>query len=127
MSETAKHTEVGQTKLGMLTTVLFFAVAAYAGSQVFPFYYYAEEFKGLMESQASKAQVFTDDQIRRELSKKIKELDLPLDAEEIKINRFNDKIIIEAQYEEVLFIDLGEDRVYDLYTFKFHPRVERNI
>ena len=83
----------------------------------------------MMEAQAKKAGVFKDQAIRRNLVKRVKALELPVENPEssIKIERFHGKILISLEYEEVLFVDFGEDRVYDLWVFKFKPTVEQNI
>ncbi len=80
-----------------------------------------------MEAQATKASVFTDAQISKELFRHIKKLEIPIDdPDQLKINRFEGKILIQLQYQEVLSIDLGEDRIYDLWVFPFDARVERD-
>ncbi len=115
----------GISRIGLLFFLLIFSSALYLGFQIIPFYYYYYEFLGVMESQADKASVFSDAQIRKVLLKKIKELELPIgDPDELKINRFGGKIIIDLSYQEVLYIDIGE-KTYDLHVFKFNPHVER--
>jgi hypothetical protein len=116
----------GISRLGVLIFVLLVTIAVFVGNQVIPFYYYYYELLGLMESQAAKASVFSDAQIRKTITKKISELNIPINNhEDLKINRFGGKILIELYYEEVLFIEFGESWSYDLHTFKFNPRVER--
>ncbi|MCC6220319.1 MAG: DUF4845 domain-containing protein [Deltaproteobacteria bacterium] len=117
----------GIGRLSILLIILLVVSSVYVGNQVIPFYYYYHEISGLMENQAAKASIFSDEQIRKTLMKQIKKLELPIGEEEdLKINRFDGKILIELEYEEVLYLDLGEDRVYDLYVFKFNPRVQRS-
>ncbi|HQH28163.1 MAG TPA: hypothetical protein PLP17_12255, partial [Oligoflexia bacterium] len=50
----------GASRLGWLLLILFIVSAVFAGSQIFPFYYYYYEIEGLMQSQAAKATVFSD-------------------------------------------------------------------
>ncbi|MFN8391510.1 MAG: hypothetical protein U0136_14575 [Bdellovibrionota bacterium] len=117
----------GISRLGVLIFVLIIASCVFVGYQVFPFYYYYYELEGLMQAQADKASMFTDEEIRRTLLEKIAKLEIPLDdPDQLKINRFDGKIIIDYSYEEVLYIDLGE-KTYDLYVFPFHPHAERVI
>ncbi len=81
-----------------------------------------------MEAQAKVASMRTDAKIRRFLLKKIRELDLPIDDEDdLIIARFNGKIVIELEYEEVFFVEWGEDYYYELWVFHLHPRVERPL
>lgn len=116
----------GQTRLGLLLFLLLLVAGVWAGFKIIPFYYYYNEIQGLMDAQAAKASLFSDEKIRKELLKRIRKLEIPInDPEDLKINRFDGKIVIDLKYEEVLYIDLGEDRVYDLWIFKFNPHVER--
>jgi hypothetical protein len=119
----------GVTRTGVLITILLVLVGWLLGTQIATFYYSYYDILGLMEAQAKKASVFNDAQIRRTLVKRIKKLELPVENPEsaVKIERFHGKIILELKYEELLFVDFGEDRVYDLWVFKFHPRVEQRI
>lgn len=118
----------GMSRTGLLLVVLFISAGVFIGSQVLPFYYYYHELLGMMEAQARKASVFTDQEIRQTLLAEIKKLEIPIESpDELKVNRFNNKIVIELSYQEVLFLDLGGDRVYDLYVFEFNPRVEQPL
>jgi len=119
--------EKGISRIGVLFFVFLVAACVFVGNQVLPFYYYYYEIQGLFETQAAKASVFSDREIRKVLRKKIKHLEIPMDdLENLKISRFSGKITIELEYNEVLYIDLGDDRVYDLWVFRFHPFVERD-
>ncbi|MCB0325844.1 MAG: hypothetical protein KDD69_19835, partial [Bdellovibrionales bacterium] len=117
--------ELGISRLGILLLALILSALVFAGSQIFPFFYYYHELQGMMEAQAKKASVFSDQEMREVLMESIRKLEIPVESpDDLKINRVNDKIIIELEYDEVFFIDLGEDRVYDLHVFHFNPRVE---
>ena len=117
----------GGGRLGTLITILVLAAGVWASFQVMPFWLNYSELKNLMEAQAAKASVFSDHQIRKNILGKIKELELPIDdPDDVKINRFDGRIVIETEYEEVLFLDLGE-KTYDIYVFKFHPVVEHRL
>ena len=125
-SEFTLSSDRGGSRLGFLLFALFLTAGLWVGYKVIPFFYYYNEILGLMDAQAAKASMFSDAKIRKELLKRIKKLEIPLDdPEDLMINRVDGKIIIDLKYEEVLYIDLGEDRVYDLYVFKFNPHVER--
>lgn len=120
--------ERGASRAVILLFLLVLSAAIWVGFKVLPFFYYYNEILGLMDAQAAKASMFTDAKIRKELVKRIKKLEIPLDdPENLKINRVDGKIVIDLKYEEVLYLDLGEDRVYDLYVFKFNPHIERGF
>lgn len=130
-AEAQAKVEAGLSRLGVLIVILVLATSVFVGYQVFPFYYYYYEIQGLLEAQAKKASVFSDGEIRKNILERVKKLEIPLeDPDSLKINRFDGKIVIEFEYDEVLFLDLStpdQDRVYDLYTFHFVPRAEATI
>ncbi|MCC6933762.1 MAG: hypothetical protein IT292_11025 [Deltaproteobacteria bacterium] len=116
----------GIGSFAILLTLLIGGAAYIAGRQIFPFYYYYYEFLGQMEARARKASDETDEQIKTFLIQRAREMELPLANPEsdISIYRQDNKIIIEAQYEEVFYVDFGKGYSWDLWYFKFHPRVE---
>lgn len=118
----------GMSRLGLLFMLLLLTAGLYSAFQLIPIFYNYQEIEGFMEAQAKVASMRTDAKIRRFLVKKIRELDLPVESEEaLKIARFNGKIIIELEYEEVFFVEWGEDFYYELWVFHLHPRVERPL
>ena len=127
MTKNCTQSQKGANNIGILLFILFILSGVYVCSQVFPFYYSYYELKGLMESQAEKANEFKDGDIKRVLTRAIKKLDIPADPEELKINRFSGKIIIELKYSEVLFVDFGGGYDYDLWEFNFQPRAEKPL
>lgn len=115
----------GYTQLGLLLSLIFGGVIFYFCWQVVPFYYYYYDLQGLMQAQANKAQVLTDVQIRENLMEHIEKIGIPIDREDdLIINRSHNLISISLDYSEVLYVDLGEDRVYDLHIFHFQPHAE---
>ncbi len=115
----------GMSRLGILLAILIVSCGVFVGSQVFPFYYYYWEVQGLMEAQANKASVFTDREIRQTLTEALRKLKIPIENEDdLKINRVGGKIYIDLTYEEILYVDFGEGRDYDLHVFEFNPHVE---
>jgi hypothetical protein len=118
--------ERGIGSLGALLFVLLLVVAIFLGSQIIPFYYSFYEIQGLMQAQADKASELSDKEMYQNISQAIKRLNIPVDPkEDLKINRFNGKIVIELSYQEILYVDFGEGYDYDLWTFYFNPRGER--
>lgn len=127
MINKSTHTQTGASNLAILVFILCILAGVYVCSQVFPFYYSYYELKGLMESQAEKGGELKDGDIKRVLTKAIKKLDIPADPENLKINRYAGKIIIELKYSEVLFVDFGDGYDYDLWEFNFEPRAEKPL
>lgn len=129
-----RHAQSGMSRIVALFWIIVFALGIYAAFQAIPFFYYQEEIEGLMQSQAEKAQVFTDFEIRKNIMARVKELDMPIDDDNLQINRFQGKITIETEYDDTLFLDfsflpfLPEDwRELEVYTFHFHPFAEAEV
>lgn len=122
-----RRSERGLSQLGMLLTVLIIVCVGYVGVQVVPFYIYFFEIEGHFDAQAEKAIMKTDEEMREFLSQQIRRMNLPVDPSDLIIRRRGSTIIIELEYYETLVLDLGEDYYWELWTFEFHPRVEKKI
>ncbi len=124
-----KTLERGITKIGLLFCLLLILVGVLLGGQVIRFYYSYYDLLGLMEAQAAKASVINDEQMRYTITKRIKELEIPIEDPEAELNieRTASEISISITYSEVLFIDLGEGREYDLWEFQFNPKAEGTL
>lgn len=68
----------------------------------------------------------TDVGIREKLYEKINFLKIPAKKDDIVIKRTKNKIKISLNYQEVLFITIG-NKDYDLYIFNFSPSVQNII
>ena len=122
------HRQRGMSRLGVLLFILLLVAGLYTSFQLIPIFYAFQEIEGFMEAQAKVATMHSDAKIRRFLLKKIKELDLTIDDEEnLIIARFNGKIVIEMEYDEVFYVEWGDDFYYELWVFHLHPRVERPL
>jgi len=118
-----KASERGASKIGLLITVAIVGAIVYFATQVLTFYYSFYELEGLMEFQAKKGQIFKDQEMRRSIFERVKQLNIPIDdPEEIQINRVDGRVVIDARYAEVLYIEFG-GKTYDLYVFRFNPHV----
>jgi len=118
----------GQGKLSFLLFLLFCVACAYFGSQALPIWYDKEEILGLMESQAAKAQVITDEEIRDNILKRIKELNIPIKSQDdLLVFRTEGKITIELYYNEVIYLDIGSFFSKDLYIWKMCLKAEREV
>ncbi|MCC6955101.1 MAG: hypothetical protein IT290_13370 [Deltaproteobacteria bacterium] len=115
--------EQGLTLIGGLFLILVLGAVTWLGYHVIPFFYYNQELVGYIESQARKSQVFSDEEIRRNILRKLKDLEIPFeDPDLLKINRFNGEMVIELEYSEVLFFDYA-GYTKDLWVFDFPTRV----
>lgn len=113
--------------IGKLTLLVFgtiIGVAVYCGFQIIPFYYYYFELLNQMESAIRVASTNSDEEIRQKLMYHIKKMQMPIEPEDLKIYRYDGKMKISMQYDEVFFIT-WEDKDYDLHTFHFDATVER--
>ncbi|HMO18664.1 MAG TPA: DUF4845 domain-containing protein [Oligoflexia bacterium] len=118
----------GISTLGTLILLFILVSCVFSAFQIIPFYYSFYEIQGLMQAQADKAQVINDTEMRRTLSREMKKLNIPADPEEdLKINRYSGKIVLELSYEEVFFVDFGGGYDFDIWTFKFNPRGEAKL
>jgi hypothetical protein len=110
----------GGSSLGCLISLALFVAALYYGIHIGEVYIRYYQLVQEMRSQARLAPSLTDDVIRRRLTNRVTELDLPRDAHRFRIRRTPQPraIVIETQYEETLDLPLLH------YTFRFRPRVE---
>ena len=119
--------ESGVSNLGYLLTILVVLATVFSSYQILPFYYSYYELLGEMDAKAVMASELTDSKIIEGVKNVIRKNNIPVDVSELKINRFDDKIIISLSYQEVFFIDFGNGYDYDLWVFNFNPKVERRI
>ncbi len=119
--------EKGASNLSYMLTILVLLAGIFSASQILPFYYSYYELLGEMEAKAVNGREVSDQQIIEGVNNVIRKNNLPADIDSLKINRLDDKIIISLDYEEVFFVDFGSGYDYDLWVFKFSPRVEKNI
>ena len=115
----------GISQVGMLFLVAVVGAVLWVLFQVIPFFYDYYELEGQAVAQANKASLFTDAQIHKELSRWIRTMGIPIGSpEELKINRFDKKIVIELKYTEVLEFELL-GKYYELWEFPFELHVEK--
>lgn len=82
----------------------------FAAFQIVPFYYYYFEIRNQMAALIHSAGTLTDGEIRHRLSGAIERLGLPVKAEDLRIERNQQRISLTFRYHEVLFIGIwGRD------------------
>lgn len=118
------HKKLG---IGKLTVIIFGAIAfaiGWTAYHVLPFYYYFFELRSNMEQLAKMGSEFDDEEIRKKLKAKIKELGIPADPERLIVSRYDGLLKISLPYEEILYFTWdGKD--HDLHIFKFLAEAER--
>ncbi|MCU1309266.1 MAG: hypothetical protein JWO20_391 [Candidatus Angelobacter sp.] len=107
-------------RIKKLVSLLIFLVAVYLGWTLVPIYLASYQFQDSLVTLAkfSAAGVVprTDDQLREDVLKKAKELDVPLTPEAIKINREGPQAEISADYTVVVDLIGGKK-----LTLQFNP------
>lgn len=112
--------------VGKLTLLVFGTIVGagiYAAYHILPFYYCYFEITNQFEQAIKVASTYTDKEIRDKLVYHIKKLELPVEPDDLKIEREAGRMRISLPYEEVFFITWqGKD--YDIHTFQFHAYAE---
>jgi hypothetical protein len=108
----------GASNLGCLVSLALFAGALYYGINIGEVYLRYYQIVAEMRSQARLAPSLPNEVIRRRLSDRATDLDLPKEAHQFRIDRRPRSIVIETQYEESVDLPLFR------HTFRFRPRAE---
>lgn len=115
-----------QSGVGRLTILVFgtlAAVAVFCGYQILPFYYCYFEITNQMEQVIRVASTNTDKEIREKLLYHIKKLELPVEPDDLRIERDAGVMRISLPYREIFYVTWkGKD--YDLHTFEFNAYAE---
>jgi hypothetical protein len=116
--------EIGAISLKLLFVSALLFLVIHVGYKLIPMYMDSERMKDEMAIKASVSQVLKDEEIRADLAKKAKELELPLSETNFLLNRDEDRHImtISTMWEvEVHFL-------FNVYvrTFTFAPVVSED-
>jgi hypothetical protein len=107
-------------KIKKLVSLLIFLAAVYMGWTLVPIYLASYQFQDALVTIAKFADTGivprTDDQLREDVMKKAKELDVPLNPEAIKIIRGGPVVQISADYTVVVDLIGGKQ-----LTLQFNP------
>jgi len=115
----------GVSKLTVLVFAPLISVAIYSAYHITPFYYNYFELVNQMESLVKVAGVHTDEELKKKLSYHMKKLGIPGTIDQVKFDRFGDRMHIRLSYEETFWVTWqGVD--YDIHTFKFDADAEGN-
>ena len=116
-----------QRGMSRLTLLVFSAIGGaviYSAYNIVPFFYSYFEMHNQMLSIIGKADGLKDAEIRKRLLGFIKELDIPADPKQLKIERRSQNMRIQLNYEEVFSIPWRNDQELEIYTFPFLIDVE---
>jgi len=117
--------EKGASKFKVYLFLIFLFLVVHVGFKVVPMYMDAERLKDEMSMKAGLAQFLNDEEIRSDLVRKAKDLDLPLTAESFILQRDEDRrrMKVGTQWDvEVSFLWGAYIR-----TFHFEPVVDENF
>jgi hypothetical protein len=118
-----RHPQRGMSFLTFAVFGCLVGALVYALFQIIPIYYGYAEVENHFQSMVRLAGELDDHEMRTRLLYNINKLQIPIEPDELKIERDGSTIRISLPYEEVFYVTFqGKD--YDLYTFKFHAYAE---
>ena len=95
-----RRTERGEGRLGLIVMLLLLAAVIFVLVKVVPPRINAYEFKDFMETYArNDCWNRTEDQMKKDLMEKAKTLDLPIKAEDIKIQHSGANVRLQATFD----------------------------
>ncbi len=109
-----------------LTTVVFgalLAVVVFVAYNVLPFYYYYFDLKNQFQQVIRVASVDTDEEIRRKIMVFIKQYGVPIDPEDLRIERYDDTMKISLKYTEIFYVTF-RGKEYTIHKFNFDATTE---
>jgi hypothetical protein len=107
--------------IGKFTFLVFGSLVAgviYVAYAVGPFFYYFYELENHFAACIRVASSYSDKELREKILYQLKWLDIPADAEDLKIERESGVMRISLPYEEVWIIE-WQGREHEIYKFKF--------
>lgn len=108
------RSERGEGRIGLLISLIVVGVLIFLGAKIIPVRVTAYEFRDTLREEARYAAVRNDDAtVARRIMQKAKELEIPLQAKDLKLRRTTGDIIISARYEQPI------DLKVTTYVYKF--------
>jgi hypothetical protein len=118
----------GESGIGKFTFIVFGVIvgaAVFAAYSIGPFFYCYFEIENQMASLIRVASTHTDQEIRSKLLYHIKKLEIPVEPDDIIIDRSEGFMSIGFSYSEVFYLT-WRDKDYDLHTFHFDAYADGN-
>jgi hypothetical protein len=113
----------------LITTLVFgalLAVSAWVGIEVGQIYYRFFEIQAQFDQIINVASAETDAELRKRLMYHIKKQDIPVDPEDLKIERAEKRIRISLKWEEDFYVTWKE-KDHTFHTFSFHAYSEGDV
>ena len=109
----------GEVGVGTIVFILLLIVIAYGCYKFIPPYVRYSQIKYLFQEQAARAKVTSVDKIRRTIWERFERLDtIWLEQDDLVVKMERDRIIIKAEYEEVIEFPGGYE-----YSIWFEPSI----
>lgn len=112
----------GEGKIGVIITLLLLVISVVVAIKAIPVKIVDTEFKDFMDEQAKFAGDRKADSIHKAILHRAKELQIPLDKKNLRVERPRDRVRIECTYTVTLEFPLGF--TYD-WTFNHH--IDRTV
>lgn len=124
MVRSKQSDERGGSKFSLLVTLVILGAMGFAGVKIVPIYVENYQFQDSIEAESRFALTGypkkSPDDVRNDILKKAKELDLPVKPEDIRVSMTNGSVEISADYSYTF--DLS---VYQ-WTHDFHPHADNH-
>jgi hypothetical protein len=104
----------GEGRVGLLIALIVVGVLVFLGMKIIPVRITAYEFRDALREEARYAAVRNDDEtVARRIMQKAKELEVPLQAKNLKLRRTPGEMVISASYDQPI------DLKVTTYVYKF--------
>lgn len=110
--------EVGLSKITFAVFAVIIAAALYSGYHIGQFFYVFYEIKNHMATVIRVASDNTDEEVRAKLWYHIQKLKIPVEPEDLHIEREDRTMRISLEWEETFYVT-WQDKDYDIHTFHF--------
>ena len=120
----SRASERGIGKLTLLFFGTIFFVVGFCAYSIAPFYYYYYELVNQMNAAVRLASTQTDGEIRHKLWLEIQRMQIPVEKEDLIIERYENRMRIRLTYREYFYI-VWDGEEHDIWTFDFDAEVDK--
>ena len=115
--------ERGASKLTLLVFGSIAAVVGYVVYSVLPFIYCYYEMQNQMDQIVRIASTLDDAEVRKRLWYHVKKCEIPVEPEDLHVERTTDGIKVWMPYRETFSVP-WRGKEHEIYTFDFYPNAE---